>query len=196
MLFGTDSDKLSKKKMYLSFFYSDTERWLNLYLMKWWINAIFDVLFCLYGEMVNPSTFFPPLGSAFPMESSSLAFLLRTAGNILSNVLVFLLFLAVNFRQLNNKWISRKFSSLIWQCFFIFYFCLILCVCVCAQLCPTLGDPMDCSPPGSAANGVFQARILEWVALSSSRGISLTQDWTCVSCVSCIGNRILYHCTT
>ena len=52
---------------------------------------------------MNPSTFFPPLGSAFPMESSSLAFLLRIAGNILSNVLVFLLFLAVNFRQLNNK---------------------------------------------------------------------------------------------
>ena len=109
-----------------------------------------------------------------------LAFLLRIAGNVLSNVLVFLLFLAVNFRQLNNKWISRKFSSLIWQCVLLFV-CLI--VCVCAQLCPTLGDPMDCIPPGSAANGVFQARVLEWVAISSSRRSSWPRDWTCVLCL-------------
>ena len=45
---------------------------------------------------MNTSTFFSPLGSSFPMESSLLAFLLRIAGNVLSNVLVFLLFLAVN----------------------------------------------------------------------------------------------------
>ena len=41
--------------------------------------------------------------------------------------------------------------------------------------CLTLGDPMDCSPPGSSVHGVFQVRILEWVAISSSRGILLTQ---------------------
>ena len=40
-----------------------------------------------------------------------------------------------------------------------------------AQLCPTLCDRMDCSPPGSSIHGVFQASILEWVALSFSRGI-------------------------
>ena len=34
------------------------------------------------------------------------------------------------------------------------------------QLCPTLCDPMDCSLPGSSVHGVFQARILEWVAIS------------------------------
>ena len=33
-----------------------------------------------------------------------------------------------------------------------------------AQLCPTLSDPMDCSPPGSSVHGIFQARVLEWVA--------------------------------
>ena len=38
--------------------------------------------------------------------------------------------------------------------------------------CPTLCDPMDCSPPGSSVRGIFQARILEWVAMSSSRGSS------------------------
>ena len=38
-----------------------------------------------------------------------------------------------------------------------------------AQSCPTLGDPMDSSPPGSSVRGISQARILEWVAISSSR---------------------------
>ena len=36
-----------------------------------------------------------------------------------------------------------------------------------AQLCPTLSDPMDCSPPGSSIHGIFQARVLEWVPLPS-----------------------------
>ena len=51
-----------------------------------------------------------------------------------------------------------------------------VCVCVCtlvAQLCPTLCDPMDCSPPGSSVHGILQARILEWVAISfSTSGVS------------------------
>ena len=34
-----------------------------------------------------------------------------------------------------------------------------------AQSCPTLSDPMDCSPPGSSIHGIFQARVLEWVAI-------------------------------
>ena len=44
-----------------------------------------------------------------------------------------------------------------------------------AQLCPTLCDPMDCSLPGSSVYGIFQATILEWVAISFSRGTS--RDW-------------------
>ena len=40
------------------------------------------------------------------------------------------------------------------------------------QLCPTLSDPMDCSLPGSSVHGIFQARVLEWVTISSSRGSS------------------------
>ena len=36
------------------------------------------------------------------------------------------------------------------------------------QLCPTLGDPMDCSPPGSSVHGIFQARVLEWSAIAFS----------------------------
>ena len=47
------------------------------------------------------------------------------------------------------------------------------CVCVLvAQSCPTLCDPMDCNPPGSSVHEIFQARILEWVAISFSRGSS------------------------
>ena len=42
-------------------------------------------------------------------------------------------------------------------------------LCLVAQSCPTLGNPMDCSPPGSSVHGILQARILEWVAMPSSR---------------------------
>ena len=44
-----------------------------------------------------------------------------------------------------------------------------------AQLYATLGNPMDCSPPGSSVHGMLQARILEWVAMPSLQGIFLTQ---------------------
>ena len=40
-------------------------------------------------------------------------------------------------------------------------------------MCPTLCDPMDCSPPGSSVHGIFQARIMEWVAFPFSKGASL-----------------------
>ena len=49
-----------------------------------------------------------------------------------------------------------------------------------AQLCLTLWDPMDCSPPGSSVHGLFQARILEWVAIPFSRGSSQSRDRTWV----------------
>ena len=49
-----------------------------------------------------------------------------------------------------------------------------------------LFDSMDCSLPGSSVHGVFQARILEWVAISYSRGSSQPRDRTSLSCVSCI----------
>ena len=48
--------------------------------------------------------------------------------------------------------------------------------CVCAQLCPTPCDPRDCSPPGSSVQGILQARILGWSAISSSRGSSQPRD--------------------
>ena len=48
---------------------------------------------------------------------------------------------------------------------------------------PTLRDPIDCSLPGSSAHRILQARILEWVAMPSSRGSSWPRDWTHVSCL-------------
>ena len=60
------------------------------------------------------------------------------------------------------------------------------------QLCGTLCDPMDCSPPGSSVHRILQARILEWVALPFSRGSSLPRDWTCVSYVSCTGKLVFF----
>ena len=47
-----------------------------------------------------------------------------------------------------------------------------------AQLSPTLCDPMDCSLPGSSVHEIFQERILEWVAISFSRGFSQPRDQT------------------
>ena len=59
---------------------------------------------------------------------------------------------------------------------------------------PTLCDPMDYSPPGSSVHGTFQSRILEWVAISSSRGSSRPKDQTSISYISRF--RFIYHCAT
>ena len=61
--------------------------------------------------------------------------------------------------------------------------------CTCSQSCPTLCDPMDCSPPGFSVNGISQARIPDWVAIFSSREPSQPRDQTRVSCVSYTGRQ-------
>ena len=63
------------------------------------------------------------------------------------------------------------------------------CVCLVAQLCLTLCDTLDCSLPGYSVHGIFQARILEWVAISFSREASRPRDRACISCVSSIAGR-------
>ena len=68
-----------------------------------------------------------------------------------------------------------------------------VCVCVCAQSCLTLWDPVNYSPPGSSVHGISQARILEQVTISYSRGYSWPRGGNCVSSVSCIDRWILYH---
>ena len=65
----------------------------------------------------------------------------------------------------------------------------VLCVLSPIRLC----NPMDCSPPGSSVHGIFQSRILAWIAISSSRGSSQPRDQTRLSCISSIGRQILYQ---
>ena len=55
-----------------------------------------------------------------------------------------------------------------------------------AKSCPTLCDPLDYSQPGSSVHGILQARILEWFAISFSRGSSQPRDWTHVSCIGTV----------
>ena len=57
-------------------------------------------------------------------------------------------------------------------------------LCSVTQSCPTLCDPMDCSPPGSSVHGIVPARILEWVAMPFSRASSQPRDRTQVSCTA------------
>ena len=82
-----------------------------------------------------------------------------------------------------------------------------VCACVCvrarahtgtlthrrAQSCPTFCDPRDCNPPGISVHGILQARILEWVAISSFKGSSQPRNGTLVSYIFCIGRWVLYH---
>ena len=53
-----------------------------------------------------------------------------------------------------------------------------------AQLCLTLCNPIDCSRPGSSVRGILQTRILEWVAMPTSRGSSLLRNQTPISCTA------------
>ena len=62
-----------------------------------------------------------------------------------------------------------------------------------AQSCLTVCDPVDCSPPGSSVHGILQARILEWVAISFSRGSSQPRDRTRVSRIA--GRRFILWAT-
>ena len=68
--------------------------------------------------------------------------------------------------------------------------------CMHTQLCLTLCNAVDCSPPGSCVHGIFQARILEGVATSSSRGPSQPRDGAFISCHLLHRRWILYHWAT
>ena len=106
--------------------------------------------------------------------------------------------------QLNNKTIQWKTKHRTWVSFpkkihkwpvrteQNLYVCVCVCVCACVCARSVVSDPKDSSPPGSSVCRIFQARILEWVAISSSRESSQPRDQTCVSCISCIVRRILF----
>ena len=64
------------------------------------------------------------------------------------------------------------------------------------QLCPTLCNRMDCSPPGSSVHEILQAKILEWVVMTSSRDLPDPGIEPEFLNVSYVARQILYHCTT
>ena len=68
-----------------------------------------------------------------------------------------------------------------------------MCVCKLLQSRPALCDPMDCSPPGSYAHEILQARLVEWIAMPSSRRSSGPRNWAHVSYFGCVGRQVLYH---
>ena len=86
------------------------------------------------------------------------------------------------------------FKPLIMLSLILFQWPLLECRWVCSipQSCLTLWDPMNYSPPGSSVHGILQGKILEWVAMPSSRGSSQPRGQTHVSCVSCTGRQVLY----
>ena len=90
-------------------------------------------------------------------------------------------------------WVDRGFS---FPHFAVLLIGAYACLCMHSQSCLTFWDPMDCSQPGPSVHGNFEARILEWFGISSSRRSSQLKDQTCVSCISGIGRQILYHCAT
>ena len=61
------------------------------------------------------------------------------------------------------------------------------------QSCLTLYGPMDCGPLGFSVHGILQARVLECVAMHSSRGSSRSRDGACISYFSCLGRQVLYR---
>ena len=68
----------------------------------------------------------------------------------------------------------------------------ICCCCLVTTLCLTLFWPHERSPPGSSVQGISQARVLEWVAISSCRESSLPRDGTHVSCISALAGGFFY----
>ena len=80
--------------------------------------------------------------------------------------------------------------------FFFNLFSLVSILCVYVCMFATFCDPIYWSPQGSSVHRMFQARILECAAMSFSKESSQPSNWTRISCVSCIGRQILYHCAT
>ena len=100
----------------------------------------------------------------------------KTLGNFISHLFVITIF----WEEFNNSSnCLSETSTCVCVCV-----CVCVCMCVCVwvtQSCPSLCDPIDCSLPNSSAHGSLQARLLEWVVISSSRVYSQPRDQTWVS---------------
>ena len=121
--------------------------------------------------------------------------------NTLKSLTTYFFMLMIKFWNRSDKFLL-PFKSILWRCLVLPLSCLYLCIShsevnsftlkwkerkkesEVAQSCPTLCNPVDCSPEGSSVHGILQARILEWVAISFSRGSSRLRVWTQVSCIA------------
>ena len=124
-------------------------------------------------------------------------FLAQITNNILLVSCVSMPFGSQNLQMHGSKcyWVSREkefFPSLQNGLFYLKIFNQTIKACMSLQSCLSLCNTMDCSWPGSSVHGILQERILEWVAMPSSRGSSRTRNRTPVP-VSCIGTWVLYH---
>ena len=100
----------------------------------------------------------------------------RRKNNIYSRYSLFFLVLEVR-KRLSS--LIYLFKNLLYSVLGVHFYWLHACMCMLSfQWSWTLCDPMDCSLPGSSIHGNLQARILEWVAMLSSRGSSQPRDWT------------------
>ena len=93
------------------------------------------------------------------------------------------MFVTIGEPILLNYWINMISSNPYFTLGFTLY-CIVYMYVLVTQSCPSLRDRMDCSLPGFSVHGISQARILEWVAISFSRGYSRSRDPTLVSHIS------------
>ena len=150
-------------------------------------NFISHVRYCYFNSIISiwfaAVDFFPIyIVSLVRFQFKWLNILVISSSKILSSIftskLSFNLFLVTFFSfYFKNSWshylISTFYVSIICVCVCMCVcMCVFVCVCMRTQLRSTHCDPMDCSPPGSSVNGILQVRILEWVAISYSRGSS------------------------
>ena len=96
---------------------------------------------------------------------------------------------------ISRSWLKLMSIELVILSNHLLRFC-IRTSCLHAQLCPTLCDPVDCSPPGSYVHAISQATILEWVAIFSSRGSFQPWDQSYIYPCFLHCRRILYHGAT
>ena len=133
------------------------------------IYMLFISLYCLTALVRISSTMFKKNGQSFLPLNKLLALVLSYMGFIMlryalsiPNLLMVILFCFT---------VKKKKKNILLNCFSASVEMIKEKVLV-TQLCPTLCDPMDCSPPGSTVHGIFQARIMEWVTIPFSGGSS------------------------
>ena len=148
-----------------------------------------DVRSSLDPQMSPP----PPLLSPLYWQNLSNLFLLPDLKVLAENLLkprgahtLLRAFILPSPKQPFGKQILRYFSTR--HKTFLWKWVYKICACSVTQLCLTPCDSMGCSPPG-----ILQARMLEWIAMPSSRGSSQSREQTQVSYVSCIARWVLYH---